>query len=195
MGALIEITSYLIKTAASLYVGLLLVRFLLQIAKADFYNPISQFVVKATNPGLIPLRKIVPGFFGLDMAAIVLAIIVQMISMHAVLLMFGYGLNNPANTFVWSAIVIVATATKFLFFSIIISIVLSWLAPGSNHPALALLHQINEPIMRPIRKLLPAMGGLDFSPILVFILLNIFDILIRHAAINAQMPGGLTVIL
>ncbi|MFT6756895.1 MAG: YggT family protein [Chitinophagales bacterium] len=195
MSALIEISAYLIKTVTSFYVGLILIRFLLQVAKADFYNPISQFVVKATNPGLLPLRKIIPGLWGLDLASLLLAVIVQMLAIHAILMLVGYGFGHPANTFIWSLIAVVATATKFLFFSIIISIVFSWLAPSSSHPALALLHQINEPILGPVRRMLPAMGGLDFSPILVFILLNIIDILIRNAAAAAGMFSGLTMII
>jgi|TARA_B110000902_G_scaffold264772_1_gene347121 YggT family protein len=195
MSALIEISAYLIKTVTSFYIGLVIIRFLLQVAKADFYNPISQFVVKATNPGLLPLRKIIPGLWGLDIASVVLAIIIQMFAIHAILLLAGYGFGSPVNTLIWSLIAVAATATKFLFFSIIISIVFSWLAPSSSHPALTLLHQINEPILGPVRRLLPAMGGLDFSPILVFILLNIVDILIRNAAASVGMLSGLTMVM
>ena len=195
MGALVEIGIYLLRTVATLYVTLVLIRFLLQVAKADFYNPISQFIVKATNPVLLPLRKIIPGLFGLDLASIVLAILVQMIAIFSIYLLAGYGLVNPANVLVWSVIALVATLTKFLFFSIIISIIFSWIAPGSYHPALVLLQQINEPILGPIRRLLPPMGGIDFSPILVFVLLNVIDIAIQHLAHSAGMPMGLSLVL
>ncbi|MEH6548650.1 MAG: YggT family protein [Pseudomonadales bacterium] len=182
-------------TVGSLYLSLVILRFLMQWARADFYNPISQFVVKATNPPLKPLRKIIPGLWGLDMAAVVLALLVQYVAMQSVLLVYGVGWFNPANLMVWAAIAVVAAVLKLYFFTILVSIIFSWIAPTSQHPALILLHQINEPVLGPIRRLLPAMGGLDFSPIIVFISLNILEILISNAAVTAGLPRGLTLFI
>lgn len=195
MAAITEISIYVIMTVGSLYLSLVILRFLMQWARADFYNPISQFVVKATNPPLKPLRKIIPGLWGLDMAAVVLALLVQYVAMQSVLLVYGVGWFNPANLMVWAAIAVVAAVLKLYFFTILVSIIFSWIAPTSQHPALILLHQINEPVLGPIRRLLPAMGGLDFSPIIVFISLNILEILISHAAVTAGLPRGLTLFI
>ena len=72
-------------------------------------------------------------------------------------------------------------------------IILSWVAPGSGHPAVYLLYQITEPVMAPFRKLLPAMGGMDFSPILVFILINVIQIALRHMATSVGLHPALVI--
>jgi YggT family protein len=190
MSATTEIAIYLVRTAVGFYLMLVLLRFLLQLARADFYNPISQFIVKATNPPLRPLRRIIPGLWGVDFAALALALLVQMLGLQIMLLILGAGLINPVFTLAWSAISILATLTSFYFFSVLASIIVSWVAPTSNNPVIYLLHQLNEPVMNPLRRLLPPMGGLDFSPILVFVLLNVLNIAINDLAVASQMPTG-----
>jgi YggT family protein len=191
MGAMVEIAAYLINTIMSLYLIVVLLRMLLQVARADFYNPISQFVVRATDPLVRPLRRIIPGLGGLDLATLVLALMIQFAIINLLYLLLGGALPNPVSALVWSLIGIAAAIVKIYFFSILVAIIFSWVAPGSNHPVLALLNQINEPVMAPVRKLLPPMGGLDLSPILVFILINVFTILLNHAAIATGLPGNL----
>ncbi len=195
MGAMIDIGAYLINTIMSLYLIVVLLRLLLQVARADFYNPISQFVVRATDPLVRPLRRVIPGFGGLDLATLVLALIIQFIIINLLYLLLGGVMPHPVNALVWSLIGIAATIVKIYFFSILVAIIFSWIAPGSNHPALALLNQINEPVMAPVRKILPPMGGLDLSPILVFILINVFTILLNHAAIATGLPGNLLLVM
>ncbi len=191
MGAMVEIAAYLINTVMSLYLVIVLLRVLLQVARADFYNPISQFVVKVTDPLVRPLRRLIPGLGGIDLATLVLALIIQFVIINLLYLLLGGMMPNPVSALVWSLIGIAATIVKVYFFSILVSIIFSWIAPSSNHPALALLQQINEPVMAPVRKLLPPMGGLDLSPILVFILINVFTILLNHAAIATGLPSNL----
>jgi YggT family protein len=191
MKAAVEIALYLVQTAVGFYLLLVILRFLLQLARADFYNPVSQFVVKATNPLLRPLRRVIPGLWGLDLAAIVLALIIQMLGLHIMLALLGLGMVNPMQTLVWSAIAIMATITRFYFFSVLAGIILSWVAQGSYHPAVVLLQQVNEPVMRPLRRLLPPMGGLDFSPILLFVLINVVEIGIHHMAVATGLPNRL----
>ncbi len=191
MGAMVEIAAYLINTIMSLYLIVVLLRLLLQVARADFYNPISQFVVRATDPLVRPLRRIIPGFGGIDLATLILALIIQFIIINLLYMLLGGAMPNPVSAVVWSLIGVAAAIVKIYFFSILVAIIFSWIAPGSSHPALALLNQINEPVMAPVRKLLPPMGGLDLSPILVFILINVFTILLNHAAIATGLPGNL----
>ena len=181
MAAITEISLYLIRTVAVLYTVLVILRFALQLAQADIYNPISQFIVKATNPPLRPLRRIVPGIMGLDIAAIVLAVTVQLLAIVCVLLLYG-GPLMPARLLTWAVLNSLGLATSLYFFTVIIGIVLSWVAPRSYHPAAILIHQINEPVMAPFRRLLPPLGGFDFSPILVLVCLRVIDILLKHAA-------------
>lgn len=195
MGALAEVAAYLINTLMSLYLIVVLLRLLLQVARADFYNPISQFVVKATDPLVRPLRRIVPGLGGLDLASLLLALALQFITINLLFLIYGGGIPNPLSALIWSIIGITATIVKVYFFSILASIIFSWIAPGSNHPALSLLQQLNEPVMAPVRKILPPMGGLDLSPILVFILINVFNILLDNAARSSGMPSNLLLLI
>jgi YggT family protein len=182
MAALTEIISYLLQTFLSLYLFVMLLRFLMQLARADFYNPISQFIVKVTNPVVLPLRKIVPGYAGVDMSSLLLALIIQMLLVFVLVLLGGGGLVNPLILFLASVIGLFALILNFYFFAIIAMIIFSFVAPGSNHPAIYLIHQITEPVLSPFRKLLPAMGGLDFSPILLFVLIRVLEILLAHSA-------------
>ncbi|MEY3017432.1 MAG: hypothetical protein RL336_567 [Pseudomonadota bacterium] len=191
MGALSDIGTYLVQTLFELYLFVVVARFLLQIARADFYNPISQFIVKATNPLLLPIRKVVPGLGGLDLASIVLGIVLQVVAMSILLLLQGYSLYNPAMLALWGLIGLVSMAINFYYFALLASIILSWIAPGSYHPAVLLLSQLVAPVMRPIQAIIPSMGGLDISPIFAFIAINIAKIMLAHAAASVSLPAGL----
>jgi YggT family protein len=193
MSAFSEISGYLVQTLLSLYLLTMLLRFVLQLVRADFYNPICQFLVKVTNPLVLPLRRVLPGFAGLDMASLVLALLLQLAGIIALLLINGLGLPNILLLFVWSVIGVLGLLVNIYFFALLAMIILSWVAPGSNHPAIYLLHQITEPVMAPVRKALPAMGGMDFSPILVFILINVIQIALRHMAAGVGLHPALVI--
>jgi YggT family protein len=193
MSAFNEIFAYLVQTVLSLYLVAMLLRFLLQLVRADFYNPISQFLVKITNPLVIPLRRVVPGFAGMDMASLLLALLLQIAGIVALLLVNGLGLPGIGLLLVWSALGVIGLLVNIYFFALLGMIILSWVAPGSNHPAIYLLYQITEPVMAPFRKALPAMGGMDFSPILVFILINIVQIALRHMAAGVGLHPALVI--
>jgi YggT family protein len=182
VNALNEILVYLIQTLLSLFLLAMLLRFLLQLVRADFYNPISQFLVKVTNPLVLPLRKVIPGYGGLDLASLLLAMLLQLVGIAAILLLNGIGLPSIPLLLVWSVLGVISLLVNIYFFALLAMIILSWVAPGGNNPAIYLLYQITEPVMAPLRKLLPPMGGLDFSPILVFVLINIIQIALRHLA-------------
>ncbi len=191
MGALAEIAIYILQTVLSLYLLAVLLRFLLQVVKADFYNPICQFLVRVTNPPLKPLRKIIPGIGGLDIAALVLALAIQMLAIVLSLVIYGMSPPNVFLLLVWSLLGLAGTLVNFYFFALIVTIVLSWIAPGSYNPAVALLNKITEPVMTPFRHILPPMGGLDLSPILVFVAINILQITLRHLATSVGLHPAL----
>lgn len=175
-----EIFNLVVETISSLFVMIVLMRFVLQLSRADFYNPISQFVVKATNPLVIPIRRLVPGFAGIDVASIVLAILVQAIAMGLKVVVLGYAVDNPINILLLASVLVASFLIKIYFWSLIIMIVASWIAPGSGHPALLLINQITEPLMKPFRSILPPMGGLDLSPILAFLSLQVLEVIVNH---------------
>jgi YggT family protein len=193
MDAINEILGYLVQTFLSLYLLAMLLRFLLQVVKADFYNPISQFLVKITNPLVIPMRRILPGYGGIDLASLLLSIILQLAGIVALLLLNGLGLPNIGLLLLWSVLGVVGLLVNIYFFALLGMIILSWVAPGSRHPAIYLLYQITEPVMAPFRQALPAMGGLDFSPILVFILINVIQIALRHLAAGVGLHPALVI--
>ena len=181
----------ILSIASSFYMTLVLLRFLLQLARADFYNPISQFLVKVTNPPLRVVRKLVPGWGGIDGAAIVLAILIQAITFTLVLLLYNAGsaLFNPAWLLAWSVLNVVGLIATLYFWAVIAVVVVSWIAPGSNHPAIQLVAQITEPVMRPVRKVVPSLGGLDLSPIIVFLILQVITVMIDHMKVATGMPA------
>ncbi len=193
MDALNEILGYLIQTALSIYLLAMLLRFLLQLVRADFYNPISQFLVKITNPLVVPARRLIPGLGGIDLASLLLAVLLQLACIIAMLLLHGLGLPNILILLAWSLLGVLSLLVNIYFFALLAMIILSWVAPGSNHPAIYLLHQITEPVMAPFRKALPPMGGMDFSPILVFILINVLQIALRHMAAGVGLHPALVI--
>ena len=193
MSGFAEALIYIVQTLGSLYLLIVLLRFILQLVRADFYNPLSQFTVKATQPLLKPLRRIIPGFGGLDLASLALAILVQLVLMVLVILIAG---ANPAavglQLLVWAIIAVTSLFLKIFFFALIISVILSWVAPGSYNPGAQLVNQICEPLLAPFRRLLPNLGGLDISPIFAFIALNLLD---RFVIGNLAMMSGMPAIL
>ena len=187
---------YILQTIGSLYLLIILLRFVLQLVRADFYNPLSQFAVRATQPLLKPLRRIIPSVFGLDMSSLVLAIIVQMILM-ALTLLLAYGTTgDPLHLLIWSIIGVTALFLKIFFFALIVSVILSWVAPASHNPGAQLVNQITEPMLAPLRRILPNLGGLDISPILAFMVLKLLDMLvINNLAAMSQMPDVLRLLI
>lgn len=194
MSGLIEALIYIIQTLGSLYLLIVLLRFILQLVRADFYNPLSQFIVKATQPLLTPLRRIIPGFAGLDLASLILAILVQLLLMIVTLTLMGINVGGVIpQLLVWSVIGVTSLFLKVFFFALIISVILSWVAPGSYNPGAQLVSQICEPLLAPFRKLLPNLGGLDISPIFAFIAINLIDrFVIGGLAASTGLPPMLS---
>lgn len=187
---------YVLQTLGSLYLLIVLLRFILQLVRANFYNPLCQFIVKATQPLLKPLRRIIPSLFGLDMSSLVLAILVQL-ALMALTLLLTYGtIGNPLQLLIWSLIGVTALFLKIFFFALIISVILSWVAPGSHNPGAELVNQICEPALAPFRRILPNLGGLDISPILAFMVLKLIDMLvINNLAAMTMMPQILRMLI
>lgn len=192
MSVLAEIAIYIIRTIGSLYLLLVLLRFLFQLVRADFYNPISQTIAKATNPLLLPLRKVIPGFYGIDFASLVLGLLVQALVIQVIFFIAGHGFIGPLYLLVWSLVGILASFANIYFWGLIIVIIASWIAPFSQNPGLVLVRQVIEPVMAPLRKVIPPLGVIDLSPIVAFMILNVINYyLIPAIARTFNMPGGL----
>ena len=193
MSAVSEILAYLIQTLLTLALLAVVLRLLLQLVRADFYNPVSQFLARLTNPLVLPLRRVVPSLGGLDLSSLLLALVLQMAAIVALLALNGVGPPNIVLLLVWSVLGVVGLVVNIYFFALLAMIILSWIAPASRHPALLLLFQLTEPVMAPFRRMLPNMGGLDFSTILVFILINIVQIALRHMAAGVGLHPALVI--
>jgi YggT family protein len=178
MDKLVQIAELLITFASSIYITIVIVRFILQLVRADFYNPLSQFIVSATNPLLMPLRKVIPGFFGIDIASIILALLLQMATITLLMLIKSSGLPPILPLLAYSAYELVSLVLNIYLFSLIVIVIVSWIAPGGHNPAVALLSSITEPLLRPIRNNLPSTGGLDLSVMVALLIIYILKILI-----------------
>jgi YggT family protein len=169
---------FLINIVFWLFIFAVMLRFILQWVRADFYNPISQVVVKVTNPLLIPLRRVIPGFRGWDVAALVLMLLAELANVYLIVWLFLGSLPDFGTALYWSILRLIIVLVDLYFFSILIQVLLSWINPGTYSPVASVLWSINEPLLRPFRRAIPPLGGLDFSPLVVMILLQVIDILI-----------------
>ncbi|MCF7985023.1 MAG: YggT family protein [Thiohalocapsa sp.] len=168
---------FLVKTLFGLYIALVVIRFLLQWAGADFYNPISQFVVKLTTPVLRPLRKVIPGYGGMDVAALVLAWLLKSLELITLALLLGLN-RNLLGAFGWAVPALVGLVISIFLFAILIRVILSWVNPDPYNPAVDLLTRITDPILRPAQRLIPPIGGIDLSPMAAMIGLVLLEMLI-----------------
>ena len=169
--------AFLVETLFSLYILAVMLRFLLQLARADFYNPVSQFLVKITHPILRPMRRAIPSFHKFDTASVVLMLVLQVVSV--LLVQWIYGAHPGIGTVaVLSVAELISLALNVILVAIIIEVIVSWINPHGYNPALALVYSITEPVLRPARNLLPPMGGFDFSPLVVLLAIQVLKMLI-----------------
>lgn len=183
---------FLVQTLVGFFLLILLLRLLLQWARADFYNPIVQALVKITQPFIVILQPLLPTIAHINLAVLSLAIAVQLLIMVAVLLLYSYALPSLFQLLAWSLVGLLSQTMDIYFFAILVTIILSWLAPNSFHPGALLLRQLTEPVLAKVRSMLPAFGGLDFSPILIFIAINLVDMLIIQKLVTIlAMPAGI----
>ena len=170
-----DVLVYVVYFVLHLATVLFIARFLLQACRADFYNPISQGIVKATDLMLKPMRMVIPGFKNFDFASVLAALVAQVALVFSLAAITDQYAGTPVQVIVNGLITVFSFILKAFWWGILITIIASFIAPTSRHPVLTLLHQITEPLLGPARRLLPPMGGLDFSPILVFLLLGVVE--------------------
>ena len=178
MSSIQQALIFIVQNLFQLYIFIVLLRFMLQVAKADFYNPLSQFIVKATSMPLKPLRRLVPGIGGFDIASLILALFVQVIMILAVMLILQAKLN-PLHIITGSLVGIINSICNIYFFGIIIAAISSFIPAMQHHSIVVLIWQLVEPLMAPFRKIIPPMGGLDISPFFVIMILQVIKILIK----------------
>jgi YggT family protein len=187
--ALTDIGMTIVQPLFSLAMLLIAVRFLAQLCGVSGYNPISMTLRRVTNVIVLPLSHLMPSGNRFSPAALLALILIQVVF---IALMFGLigqldGFN-VLQAFIWSALGAAGLLVSIIFYSVIAMIVVSFLAPQSSHPAVEFVWELTEPVMAPLRQILPPMGGLDFSPIILFIALNVIRVSLGHMAVAVGMP-------
>ncbi|MDF2179501.1 YggT family protein [Aliiglaciecola sp. CAU 1673] len=169
---------FLVSILFDLYLMVVLLRLWLQLARADFYNPFSQFVVKATHPIVGPLRRVLPSLGNLDTATLVLALLVAATKVFVISLMMGGMGINPLNLLTASLLIVVKEMFSLAFWVLILRAILSWVSQGRT-PIDLVLYQLTEPMLAPIRRIIPPIGGLDLSVLVAIIALQFLQILMQ----------------
>ena len=175
---LIHALVFIANTVLNLYTGAVMLRFLMQQVRADFYNPLAQAMMKATNPLLLPLRRLIRPWNRMDLAALVLVLLLQFFNVLLVTFLANlpqaYLPYSPGYLLMWTFIKVVYILLNLYFLTIFLEVLLSWFAQGRSAMD-GLLRPMNAPLLRPVRRLLPPLGGLDFSPLVILLLLQVID--------------------
>ncbi len=176
-GYLATPVAFLIDTVFGLYIMAVMLRFLLQWARADFYNPLSRFLVRITQPVLHPFRRIIPGWGGIDLSALVVMVLLQMLTLALLMMVAGVTprldyllLRTPAE--------LISLLLNVYLVAIIIRAVMSWLNPHDYNPATTVLLSLTEPVIRPFRAVIPPLGGLDLSPLAAILAIQVVKLLV-----------------
>ncbi|MFW2438506.1 MAG: YggT family protein [Arenicellales bacterium] len=164
--------AFVIQTIFGLYILAVLLRFLFQLLRAHFANPVSQFIVTLTNPALRPLRRIIPGYQGIDFSALVLMLALQILELLIISLL--YGTTPSIAGLLILAIGKLLEMTVYVFmFAIFARIIISWVNPHLRNPMTSLLNSLTDFMMRPARQFIPPIGMLDLSPMVIFLILGL----------------------
>ena len=166
-----ETLTLIIRTIGEFYALIVLLRFLLQISNAEFYNPKSQAVARLTQVPVAPLQKSLPRVAGRDFSALVLALLVKLVTSGLLFVVSGRTPDPLA-----LGVSLLSMTLDIYFYAVIASVIISWVAPNSYHPAPQLITQLTEPVFRLARKVVPPLGGLDLSPILIFLVIQVVQL-------------------
>jgi YggT family protein len=169
---------FIVKTLAQLYLLLLLLRFWLPIMRADFRNPIANGILRITSPLVIPVRRIIPPIGRLDTSTILVAYILEFLLILALLALRGLRVETTPIA-ITAILELAILSLNLFFFVILIKIILSWVAPQNYNPMTVLLNTMAEPVLRPFRRIVPAVGGFDISPIFAIVLLKAAEIVLQ----------------
>ncbi|MCE8035858.1 YggT family protein [Billgrantia tianxiuensis] len=191
MGQLGNAGLLLVNTLINIYLFLMMLRFLLQASRADYYNPISQSVVKITQPVVRPFQGFLGPVLGrFDLATLAAAFVLKAVSIVAILQIAGFGMPPVTQVAIGAVAAIANAILKIYFFALIVMIILSWVAPNASHPGALLIMQLVEPIMAPVRRVIPPLGMIDLSPIVVFIAISLIDGIVVGALTRAAGIAG-----
>jgi YggT family protein len=170
---------FIVDTLFALVVGAFLLRLLCQIVRTDFRNPLVQAIVRLTNPLVMPLRRVLPPIGRVDSASVIAVLLAQMLRTTLKPLLAGDGLPSLVPLLVWSVVELLDTTLLVFLGAIFLYVILGWVSPDGYTPAGRLLADLVEPLLRPFRRLVPPLGGLDLSPLAVILLLSVLRMVLN----------------
>jgi len=173
-----EIAIFLIEAVFSLYIAAIIIRLLLGFSRADFHNPLSQFLVKITNPVLVPLRRFIPAIGKIDTSAVLVAYGLTVIKLSLIFLL-SRGVIMFPETLIWAVGELIKSIIWIYIIALIIQAVISWIGSAQGNPVVPLINSLTYPILRPIRKVVPLVGMIDLSPLVAILGLNVLLILVN----------------
>lgn len=165
MSSFQAISLFLVKNLFTLYITVLLLRLIFQYLRVDYYNPVSQFIVSVTSPLVVPLRRVIPGYWGIDFATVFLIVIGTMLKLILLFLIRVHFFPSIIWLVLWTVMDVFSLTLNIFFYAILGNIVLSWVAPQSHSPITGILYQLSEPLLAPARNFIPRISGFDISPI------------------------------
>jgi len=195
MNPFVQSASYVLDIIFSVFLFFVILRFLMQLMRGNFYNPISQASVKITNPLLKPLRVVIPGFFGVDLASVVLMLLVQLVFGQLMGLLWLHGVVNPLQLLIWGILGCLNVVVYITYIAGFIIMIASFVAPFTRNPFVEIARDLLYPLMAPIQRVIPPVGGLDFSLLVLFVAVKIFSIFLDYGAMGTGLfsmyPYGL----
>ncbi len=178
---------FIIRTLVDLYIITFVLRIIMQWVRADFRNPLTQFILRITNPLVIPLRRFVPPIGGLDTATLIVVVVLELIVTIVVTNLTCSGEPNFLQVISMTVLRVVYLTLRVYLFVILIYVIMSWISPGTYNPAARLMESIAHPVLRPLRRLIPAIGGLDLSALFALIGIQALTMLLPISRVAAAM--------
>ena len=170
---------FIVETLMSLFVLTYLLRFIAQLVRANFYNPLMQAIVNITNPIVMPLRRVIPGWGGADLASLFAAFFFEVLMIGLLFFISSGQVPEPLPLLLSGLLRLVDMTLMLYFFLILFGVIISWVQVDPRNPFVALIYQFIDPVLRPVRRLIPPIGGLDFSPFILLIGLQALRILLQ----------------
>lgn len=178
---------FVFRTLLDLYIITFVLRFILQWIRADVRNPLTQFIIRVTNPLVIPVRRVVPSVGGVDSATVLVVLFLELVATAVLIQLACVGTPDTAQVFLLAIFRLINLVLRIYLFVILVYVILSWISPGTYNPAISLLAAIAEPVLQPIRRLIPPIGGLDLSPLFALIGIQAITMLVPVG----RVMGGL----
>jgi YggT family protein len=173
-----QATIFLVELFFDIFIIALLLRYLLTKAHADSLNPLSGLIIKVTNPLLKPLRRKIPGYLGVDWSSVVALLLVQALEVTLVELIMSGEMLAFSGLIILTVAHLLKTILYIYLFIIIVQVIISWINPDAYNPITMIMYQLSEPILRPVRRIIPSAGGFDFSPLIILVIINLLMILL-----------------